>query len=162
MPNQAKFGEANLTLNGMGIREATVFNVDVYVAGLYLEKASKNPEEILGSDQVKHLRLRLVRDVSRDEMLEALQEGFARNAGGDLPKLQDRMNQFSDMIPELSEGDMLAFTYVPDKGMMVHHNRKLAGTIEGEDFARVFYSIWLGSAPPDEGLRRGLLGGPCG
>jgi hypothetical protein len=29
-----------LTLNGMGLREATILNIDVYVAGLYVEHPS--------------------------------------------------------------------------------------------------------------------------
>jgi hypothetical protein len=36
------------------------------------------------------------------------------------------------------------------------------GTIEGEDFARTFFSIFVGNRPPNAGLRRGLIGGGCG
>jgi hypothetical protein len=44
----------------------------------------------------------------------------------------------------------------------VNVNGRSKGTIEGTDFARVFFSIWLGSQPPNPGLRSGLLGGSCG
>ena len=162
MPDTAKFGDTELTLNGMGIREATILKVDVYVAGLYLENPSREADQILGSDQVKHMRLALVRDVSRDEMFDALQTGFQKAAGDRYPQMQDQMNKLGTMIPELKEGDEIAFTYVPDKGMQVHVNRKLAGNIEGKEFAQTFLEIWLGSDPPNKGLRTGLLGGECG
>jgi hypothetical protein len=35
------------------------------------------------------------------------------------------------------------------------------GTIEGDDFSKVFVSIWLGEAPPNPELKSGLLGGEC-
>jgi len=34
-------------------------------------------------------------------------------------------------------------------------------TIKGDDFARAFLSIWLGTHPPNAGLKTGLLGGAC-
>jgi hypothetical protein len=41
-------------------------------------------------------------------------------------------------------------------------NGRPAGRIEGEDFARTFYAIWLGDHPPNAGLKQGLLGrGGC-
>jgi hypothetical protein len=35
-------------------------------------------------------------------------------------------------------------------------------TIEGADFARALFLIWLGKHPPNAGLKKGLLGGECG
>lgn len=35
------------------------------------------------------------------------------------------------------------------------------GTIEGEDFARAFVAIWLGAAPPNAEIKKGLLGQSC-
>ena len=50
-----------LTLNGMGIREATVFNVDVYVAGLYLPEASNDGNAIVQANGLKRIVLHFVR-----------------------------------------------------------------------------------------------------
>ena len=36
------------------------------------------------------------------------------------------------------------------------------GTIKGDDFAKAFFSIWLGAKPPNPELKAGLLGGACG
>lgn len=162
LPDTVTVNGTALTLNGLGIREATVFNVDVYVAGLYLEHRSTSGAAIIQSTETRRLVLRFVRDVSREEMVEALQQGFARNAGASLPALNARMNRLNAWMPELREGSVLTFTYTAGAGIQVQTGSTVRGTIEGDDFARVFFSIWLGSSPPNAGLKRGLLGGRCG
>jgi len=37
-PDQAQVGGGNLALNGLGLRQATAFKVNVYVAALYVAK----------------------------------------------------------------------------------------------------------------------------
>jgi hypothetical protein len=162
MPDSVTVNGTALTLNGLGIREATVFNVDVYVAGLYLEHRSTSGPAIVQSTETRRLVLHFVRDVSHEEMAEAFQQGFSRNAGGALPTLSARINRLTSWMPELHEGSVVTFTYTAGAGVQVQTGNTVRGTIEGDDFARVFFSIWLGSTPPNAGLKRGLLGGRCG
>ncbi len=151
----------NLVLNGMGIREATMLKVDVYVAGLYLEKRSSDGGAIARSDQVKQMVLKLVRDVDAKDMNEAIEAGFKKNAGNNVAKLAPRVEKFKKMMPDLHEGDLVEFTSVPGQGLDIKVNGKSRGQIEGADFASTFFLIWLGSEPPNAGLKKGLLGGPC-
>lgn len=147
-----------LVLNGMGIREATVFNVNVYVAGLYLPEANTNGREIIRSEGTKRMVLHFVRDVSREDMQEAITEGF-----GDIAERQARnIERFSNMLPnEITEGTVITFTFRHDTGVQVQVGSRNAGTVRGNAFARAFIRIWLGSNPPNRGLKRGLLGGRC-
>ncbi len=162
MPERMNVGGTELVLNGMGIREATVLNVDVYVAGLYLENRSRDANRILDQGQTKHMVLKLVRDVSREEMVDAVTEGIRNNAGEDYAQMREQTRQLARLIPALDEGDTITFTYAPaQEGLSVVVNGQRRGTVEGADFARVFYMIWLGDAPPNPGLKRGLLGGGC-
>ncbi len=71
----------SLVLNGLGVREATIFKVDVYVAGLYLRQRSSDPSQILKTDESKVLDMVFVHDVSRDQMVDAWREGFEKKAG---------------------------------------------------------------------------------
>lgn len=162
MPERVSVSGTPLVLNGMGVREATVFNVNVYVAGLYLENRSRDANRIIDTEQKKRLVLHLVREVSRDEMVEALTAGFRTNAGGNYGALRARVQRFARFMPDLEEGDVLSFTYVPGEGLNVNVKGRARGTIEGEDFARTFFSIFVGNRPPNPGLRRGLIGGGCG
>lgn len=161
-PARTQVGGTTLVLNGMGIREATMFNVDVYVAALYVESRSRNASALLDTSKKKKLVLRMVRDVSRSDMVEALRDGVRANAGSGFGSMQDRVQRLASWIPALDEGDTVTFTYQPGEGVEVKIGQRVRGTIEGEDFARAFFAIWLGPNPPNEGLKRGLLGGSCG
>lgn len=157
MADTATIGDKAVVLNGLGVREATVFNVDVYVAGLYLETRSSDGEAIAASEQAKRLDLRFVRDVDRGDITEAWVEGFKKN-GADINKLKDRIGRLNSWMSGIDEGQSLSFTYQPGKGLAVSVKGQEKGVIEGADFATAFFRIWLGPKPPNSGLKRGLLG----
>lgn len=161
MPDQVNVDGNKLVLNGMGVREATVFNVNVYVAGLYLQKRSNDGPKIAAAEEPKQMLLAFVRAVSKSDMAEAIQKGFQRAAGGGYEKLKARVERFTAALPEFKVGDRLTLTYRPGVGLDLNAGSARA-RIEGADFARTLFMIWLGSNPPNAGLKRGLLGGACG
>jgi len=55
-------------------------------------------------------------------------------------------------------GDEVVFDYVPGKGTQVKVKGKDKGTIEGADFMRALWTIYLGPNPPSESLKKGMLG----
>src|SRR5215470_9478338 len=65
-PDQAQVEGTNLTLNGLGLRLATMLKVKVYVAALYVGKKSNDPASILGSSGPTELSMQFVRDVGAD------------------------------------------------------------------------------------------------
>src|SRR5262245_6798797 len=81
LPEQVTVGGRTLRLNGMGLREATILKVRVYVAGLYLVARSTDASQIIASEEPKRLVLDFVRDVGRGSLVEAWNEGFAKSAG---------------------------------------------------------------------------------
>lgn len=161
MPEQTSVDGTKLVLNGMGVREATIFNVNVYVAGLYLQKRSRDGQKIAALEEPKQMLLVFVRNVSRSDMAEAIQKGFVRVAGDGYGKLKARVERLLAVMPEFQKGDRFTLTYRPGVGVELKSSRASI-TIEGADFARALFSIWLGDHPPNEGLKRGLLGGSCG
>ena len=81
LPDHVTAGGHELVLNGLGLREATVLMVDVYVAGLYLETTTSEPVAILDPARTKQLVMRFVRSVGKEKLAEAFTEGFDKNAG---------------------------------------------------------------------------------
>jgi len=159
MPDRIQVDGSSLVLNGLGTREATILNINVYVAGLYLEKRSSDPTAIIASEQAKRLVLHFVRDVDRDDITGAWTEGFEKNARKDQrAKLNARIEQLNGWMSAMKDGEQLMFTYAPGRGISVTVKGVTRGTISGSDFARVFLSIWLGPHPPNQGLKDGLLG----
>jgi hypothetical protein len=160
-PDRTQVGATPLTLNGLGLRQATVLRVNVYVAALYLASPSADANAILGSTTPKSLVLHFVRDVDAGELQKAWEEGFANNAREQLPALQPRVEKLKGWMADVKSGEQLIFTHRRGAGVEVDVNKTVKGTVEGDDFARAFFSIWLGTRPPNAGLKAGLLGGPC-
>jgi hypothetical protein len=160
-PDQMQPGGSALTLNGLGLRQATALKVNVYVAALYLAQTSADANAILASNASKELILHFVRDVSAADLGKAWQEGFDNNAKAQLPALKERIEKFKGFMADMKTGQRLVFIAKPGAGVEVNVNGMVKGVIEGDDFAKAFLSIWLGAAPPNPGLKTGLLGGAC-
>ena len=160
-PDQTQVEGANLTLNGLGLRLATMLKVKVYVAALYVGKKSNDPASILGSSGPTELSMQFVRDVGADDLRKGWEEGFEKNAKGQLPALKDRIAKLNGWMADMKSGQKLTFIRKPGAGIQVDVNGAVKGTIDGDDFAKAFLSIWLGD-PPNSEIKAGLLGGACG
>ena len=160
MPESLALGDQNMTLNGMGVRKATMLKVKVYVAGLYLGGKSADASAIISDDQPRHLVLQFLRGVGDKDIRKAWQEGFEKNAADQLGGLQDRIDAMQSHMVDFESGHSLTFSYLPEKGTGILVNGKESGTVEGADFASALIAIWLGD-PPNKEIKRGLLGGDC-
>jgi len=158
LPDATEAGGKTLVLNGLGLREATLLMVDVYVAGLYLESKSSDAAAILSADRAKRLVLKFVRSVGREKLVEAWNEGLDKNAGDKRAAVASGFTRLNAAMADVKKGDTLVLTFLPGQGTVVEVKGKDAATIEGDDFQAVLFSIWLGPAPPNVALRDGLLG----
>ena len=82
-PDTATVGGKTVQLDGMGVRVAFVF-VKVYVAGLYLEQKTGDAQAAVQTDEAKRMVLQFLREVTHDEMVDAMNEGFAHTASAAL------------------------------------------------------------------------------
>jgi hypothetical protein len=161
-PDQVPAEGATLKLNGLGLRQATMLKVNVYVAALYVAQTSADGNAIVKSNAPKELVLHFVRDVGRADLNKGWEEGFENNAKSELPALKERIEAFKGLMADMKTGQRLRFVHKPGAGVQVDVAGAAKGTIKGDDFARALFAIWLGSNPPNAGLKTGLLGGECG
>jgi len=160
-PDQVQVAGSALALNGLGLRQATAFKVNVYVGALYVAKTSTDANAILASNTPKELVLHFVRSVGADDIAKGWSEGFEKNAKAELPALKDRIAMLNGWMADMKSGETLTFVYAPGTGVQVDVKGAAKGTIKGDDFGKAFFSIWLGD-PPNPELKSGLLGGACG
>jgi hypothetical protein len=146
-----------LKLNGAGVRKKAVFKV--YVAALYLENPSKDAATVTSSEQVKSMRLHVLRSLKGAQITEAIAEGFQRNSQAKMADLKPRLDEFNAMFPDVTEGDEIVMTYVPGKGTTVSVKGAEKGTIEGKDFGDALFAVWLGADPVQGSLKTELLRG---
>jgi hypothetical protein len=160
-PEQVQIDGGTLTLNGLGLRQATILKVNVYVAALYVAKASSDAQALLASNTPKELILHFVHNVGDNDLKKAWEEGFEHNAKAQLAALHERIEQLKGWMTDMQSGQRLTFIHTPGAGLQVDVHGTVRGTIKGDDFATAFLSIWLGAHPPNPGLKSGLLGGAC-
>jgi hypothetical protein len=147
----------NLVLNGVGTR-VKMF-MDMYVGALYLEKKSTNANEIMASKDGAAIRLTIVSGlISSDKMIDAVTEGFENSTGGKTAPLKSKIDKFISFFKdEIKKGDV--FTMVnTDEGVVVYKNNTKKGTIEGNDFKKALFGIWLSAKPADKNLKKAMLG----
>lgn len=161
-PEQVQAEGMTLKLNGLGLRQATFMKVDVYVGALYVAQTSSDANAILEAKAPKEIILHFVRDVDRGELNKGWDEGFEKNAKDELPALKERIEAFKGLMTDITTGQRLHFVHTPGEGIQVEVDGTVKGTIADDDFARALFSVWLGSSPPNRGLKAGLLGGECG
>lgn len=156
MPDVVRADGRVLALNGMGV--GTKFLVHVYVIGLYLERKTTDARTAITSDQAKRVELIMLRNVSRQQFVQAVEKGMIRNSGLAMPTLRARLDLLEQALPDLEKGDILDFAYLPGTGTVVRgQGRELK--IPGKDFADALLSVWLGPHAASTTLRHDLLGG---
>jgi len=144
-------------LNGQGVlRFARVLSI--YSAALYLGEGI-GPDRAL--DDVPR-RLEVEYKISakasllRETTLDILRRNFSE---AELAPVMDRVETIGAWWPDFQPGEQAALTYIPGRGTELTVNGISRGTIPGADFARMYFSIWLGEQPASEKLRDALLGG---
>ncbi len=157
MPDTVTAEGKSLKLNGMGLRTKVVFKV--YVAGLYLETPGKDAAAILAADQVRSMRLAVLRSLKGSQVTEAIEEGFEKNSKAQMGALKPRLNRLASIIPNVEKGDDIVLTYVPGKGTVVSVKGAEKGVIEGKDFADALFAVWPGPNPVQKDLKNELLKG---
>lgn len=159
LPATQKFNEHTLHLNGAGVREKLW--IDLYAAGLYLEKKTSNADEVLNSDKPMAIKLHIVSKlITSDKMVEAVTEGFEKATNGNTAPIQDEINTMLGFFKEdIKKNDVFDLVYVPSKGVIAHKNGKERGVVEGKEFKKALFGIWLSNRPADDDLKKELLSG---
>lgn len=58
---------------------------------------------------------------------------------------------------DVESGDRYLLYYLPGKGTVLELNGKEVGRVPGDDFADVYFRIWLGDKPVDEKMNKAVL-----
>lgn len=157
-PDTIDIGGRECRLNGVGVR--TKFFIKVYLGALYLATPTADGAAAAAADEPKRTVLHFIHSkVEAEKVRDALREGMAASAGADQRQLAERRERFFGWFDQdLLKGEEIVFTYVPGQGTEVAVKGAVRGVIEGADFMRVLWSVWLGETPVDTGLKKGMLG----
>ena len=148
----------SLVLNGAGTR-VKMF-MDMYVGALYLEKKSTNASEIMNSKEGAAIKLNIVSGlITSDKMISAINEGFENSTGKKTAPLKAKIDKFKGFFKEeIKKGDVFIIMNVPNEGIVVYKNGVKKGSIDGHDFKKALFGIWLCDKPADKDLKSDMLG----
>lgn len=159
IPRTMTFENKTLQLNGAGSRSKMW--VEVYIQALYLSILSQNSKEIINDNLEMSIRIQITSPlVSSGKLTRAMNTGFEKSAKEKFNELKPKMELLKTFLSdEITNGDVFELTYNPsDKSIWVIKNKVFKGKVEGFEFKKVFFGIWLGDNPVDEELKNSLLG----
>jgi len=158
-PTEKTIEGKTLKLNGVSYLKKFGF-VKVYAVGLYLENPTKDPKEVIESEQVKYMLTHYLTSKATakkisEGFVELMEEGNPKDLvdanRADIEKYASWLDK--DMKPGLTSESL----YVPGKGITLTYQGQVKGTIPGNTFAQMYYRYNVGENA-DKKIREGLLG----
>jgi len=135
-----------LKLVGAGVREKTIFKIDIYTMGVYFENMTCNHLKLIHTDEAKVIFMDFVRDIPGDKMMANLKGNFEQRLSDDATEeLKKKVRDFVGIFrEEIKDKTRVKVVYVPGKGTSTFINGKQQGPIvPGRDFQKVMWSIWF-------------------
>ena len=157
-PGEKVIAGKTLQLNGVALK--TKFFIKVFAGGFYLENPTRNAEEAITTEQVKHFHLHYL---TSKATAEKLQDGFKEAiTAANPPELVEQYRSEIDLYASWLDADMAPgatslTTYVPGQGLTLVFKGVEKGTIADPTFARMYFRYTLGEQADDD-LREGYLG----
>ncbi|HEV8324345.1 MAG TPA: chalcone isomerase family protein [Myxococcota bacterium] len=132
---------------GSGIRVKTVafINVNVYEIHHYMKELppAKTKAAVIDMDVDKKIGFKMLRDVDTDKIKNAFREGYERNGYTNTAKIDKLLSAFSG--DEMTEGHWTSIVYsAATKKTTVTVQGGGTATVDGIDFMKGTWSIWLG------------------
>jgi hypothetical protein len=125
---------------------------DVYKATLYAPGGKFHPRKPFALS-IEYLLSINGRDIANRSTQEMRKQGFSDDA-----KLAAWNAQMKAIFPDVNNGTVLSAAYIPGKKTIFFRGDTVIGAIDGDDFAQLFFGIWLDENTSEPKLRRALLG----
>ena len=148
-----------LKLNGVGYRKAFGF-VKVYAVGLYLENPTHDPDQVINSEQIKHMVTYYLTSKATAKKLKAgfIEEITSCNPPEMVARQQANIDKYASWLDkDMKPGLTSVSTYIPGKGLTLEYQGQIKGTITDPEFARMYYRYNVGPKARKT-VRKGLLG----
>lgn len=153
-PESVTVKEVRLRLVGTGSFSWMFFQL---YHGAYYQDASRLQEPPL-ADVARRLTLHYHRKITARQFRKSgngfLEKNFSEQT---LAPLRDKIDRLNEAYQTVRKGDRYSLTYLPGYGTTLALNGEPRVTVPGAEFARVYFSIWLGDEPVKASFREDLL-----
>ncbi|ELV8553102.1 chalcone isomerase family protein [Vibrio fluvialis] len=136
------------------------FWLDIYSSQLRTPDGHYQQDSDVTSHPVA-LEIRYLRDISRDQLLEATQDQWHK-LGYNESSSDQWLDALTSMIPDVKAGERLVYVSDGLSGQMYHFTQqgqqRLLGSVADEQMNDAFLSIWLSPKTEYPKLRNQLIG----
>ncbi|HKK17602.1 MAG TPA: chalcone isomerase family protein [Opitutales bacterium] len=131
---------------------------DLYEVALFAAPGA-DAEDVLEADASFHLQFHYLRKIDKAIILKSADRMLEKNLSDEQRvSISERVDQINRAYRSVKKGDRSSLTYRPDTGTTLRINGEPVITIEGRDFARLYFQIWLGEQPISTSMKQSLLG----
>jgi len=131
---------------------------DLYDAALFAPD-NATAGQILDAATPFRLQFRYLRTIDKSIILKSANRMLEKNLSPvERALIAERVGRINAAYTTVNEGDTSSLTYQPGHGTTLRVNGEPKLTIEGQDFAKLYFRIWLGSQPISKSLKANLLG----
>lgn len=154
-PETMEIGEQKVPLYHATL--LTFWGFKVYAIGLYAPEGSE-VEEIVQTQVPVALHIHYFRDFNREDIIKAARKILSDNPEVAIEDYEDELAQINRLYKSVEAGDRYTLAYdAKTSATTLSLNNNALGTVNGADFARIYFGIWLSEHPIDEDLRDRLL-----
>jgi hypothetical protein len=159
MPGHIMVGEEPMQLNGAGVRNK--YYIDMYVCGLYLKNRSSDPDQVRNANEKMGIRLHIISGmVTNKRMQQAIREGFDKSTHNNSAPFKNQIESLISAFNEpIKKDDVFELHYSTKAGSTVYKNGVKKAQVQGLDFKKALFGIWLGDNPSHKELRDELMKG---
>lgn len=151
----------NLTIPLRNYGVFSPLGITFFAIGLYVDGSETDNMKLKDADQPMAIRIvSLSNLLGIKKLIKELRRGFSYGMDHDkefLKTIQTRIDKFLDMLEKSGKkpkkNKQITFLYLPKKGTEVYFENELLGMIEGHDFKRALFGIWLNNNCADPKLR---------
>ena len=130
----------------------------LYDVALYVPPTAGYTDVLKASTSYR-LQFRYLREIDKSIILESADKMLRKNLSeAQFNQISDRVERINQAYQTVKDGDRSSLTYRPETGTTLRINGEPVVTIEGTDFARLYFQIWLGEQPISNSLRESVLG----
>lgn len=116
--------------------------------------------ESLFDGRAKALEFVYYVSIEGEQFARASDETLRRNLSDETyARFKTQIDRMGSFFATVEPRDRYLLYYVPGQGTALDLNGKRQGHIPGDEFADIYFQIWLGKEPLDEGLYKGMTGG---
>lgn len=134
----------------------TYWGFEVYDAALWAARGFRAAQF---AQHAFVLELSYLRNFSAAEIARTSLAEMRKHGRFDDGQAERWQAQLARLLPDVRRGDRIAGLHRPGEGAAFFHNGRPVGELSDPQFARLFFSIWLGEATSAPQLRQSLLSG---